>query len=464
MDLNSYIDNMRDDIIKSVQELVKIKSVQDEPKPGMPYGEGVAKALDKALEIAQSLGFRTKNVNGYVGYAEYGEGEEMIGVLGHLDVVPEGDGWTYPPYGAEIHDGKIYGRGTVDDKGPIIAALYGLKAIKDAGLKLSKRVRILFGTNEETGSHEIAYYLKHDEAPTMGFTPDAQYPIIYAEKGITMFNVVKDFNKKSSNIVIKYIKGGERPNVVPGYCEAGLEVKEANKKKEIQDKLEAFIKETGYNLKAEEKDEMLVIKSVGVSAHGSLPHLGKNAIMQLFLFLDRIDLEDSDVKDFIHFFATNVGMETNGKTFGIYLKDETGELTFNVGTIQLDENKGVLGLNIRYPVKYKYEDWMNIFEEKIKTNGMRIEDMLHQPPLYFPPDHPLIKTLSKVYEEQTGQKAELLAIGGGTYAKEMPNTVAFGPVFPGKPELAHQADEYIEIEDLILNAKIYAHAIYELAK
>ncbi|KHO62886.1 putative diguanylate cyclase [Thermoanaerobacter sp. YS13] len=464
MDLNSYIDNMRDDIIKFVQELVKIKSVQDEPKPGMPYGEGVAKALHKALEIAQSLGFRTKNVDGYVGYAEYGEGEEMIGVLGHLDVVPEGDGWTHPPYGAEIHEGKIYGRGTVDDKGPIIAALYGLKAIKDAGLKLSKRVRILFGTNEETGSHEIAYYLKHDEAPTMGFTPDAQYPIIYAEKGITMFNVVKDFNKKPSNIVIEYIKGGERPNVVPGYCEAALKVKEADKKKEIQDKLKAFVKESGYNLKAEEKGEMLVIKSVGVSAHGSLPHLGKNAIMQLFLFLDRIDLEDSDVKDFIHFFAKNVGMETDGKTFGIYLKDETGELTFNVGTIQLDENKGVLGLNIRYPVKYKYEDWMNIFEEKIKTNGMRIEDMLHQPPLYFPPDHPLIKTLSKVYEEQTGQKAELLAIGGGTYAKEMPNTVAFGPVFPGKPELAHQADEYIEIEDLILNAKIYAHAIYELAK
>ncbi|MGI1690988.1 dipeptidase PepV [Thermoanaerobacter uzonensis] len=464
MNLNSYIDNMRDDIIKSVQELVRIKSVQDEPKPGMPYGEGVAKALDKALEIAQSLGFRTKNVDGYVGYAEYGEGEEMIGVLGHLDVVPEGDGWTYPPYGAEIHEGKIYGRGTVDDKGPIIAALYGLKAIKDAGLKLSKRVRILFGTNEETGSHEIAYYLKHDEAPTMGFTPDAQYPIIYAEKGITMFNVVKDFNKKPSNIVIEYIKGGERPNVVPGYCEAALKVKEADKKKEIQDKLEAFVKETGYNLKAEEKGEMLVIKSVGVSAHGSLPHLGKNAIMQLFLFLDRIDLEDSDIKDFIHFFATHVGMETNGKTFGIYLKDETGALTFNVGTIQLDESKGALGLNIRYPVRYKYEDWMNIFEEKIKTNGMRIEDMLHQPPLYFPPDHPLIKTLSKVYEEQTGQKAELLAIGGGTYAKEMPNTVAFGPVFPGKPELAHQADEYIEIEDLILNAKIYAHAIYELAK
>ncbi|MBZ4656237.1 MAG: succinyl-diaminopimelate desuccinylase [Thermoanaerobacter sp.] len=464
MNLNSYIDNMRNDIIKSVQEVVRIKSVQDNPKPGMPYGEGIAKALEKALEIAKNLGFRTKNVDGYVGYAEYGEGEEMIGVLGHLDVVPEGDGWIYPPYGAEIHDGKIYGRGTVDDKGPIIAALYGLKAIKDAGLKLSKRVRILFGTNEESGSHEIEYYLKHDEVPTMGFTPDAQYPIIYAEKGITMFRVVKDFEKKPKNLIVKYIRGGQRPNVVPDYCECGLEVKDENKKREIKEKLQTFVKETGYDIKAEENNDLLTIKSIGVSAHGSLPHLGKNAIMQLLLFLDRIDLEDSDVKDFIHFFAQNVGMETDGKTFGVYLKDGTGELTFNLGTIELDENKGALGLNIRYPVKYKYEDWMTPFEEKIKPYGIRVEDMMHQPPLYFPPDHPLIKALSNVYEEQTGQKAELLAIGGGTYAKEMKNMVAFGPVFPGKPDLAHQANEYIEIEDLILNAKIYAHAIYELAK
>ncbi|MGB9680369.1 MAG: dipeptidase PepV [Thermoanaerobacteraceae bacterium] len=464
MEINSYIDNMKDDLIKAVQEVIKIKSVQDEPKPGMPYGEGVAKALDKALEIAQNLGFKTKNVDGYVGYAEYGEGEEMVGVLGHLDVVPEGDGWIYPPYGAEIHDGKIYGRGTLDDKGPIMAALFGLKAIKDAGLKLSKRVRILFGTNEETGSHEIEYYLEHDEAPTIGFTPDAQYPIIYAEKGITMFNVTKDFYKKPEKFIIKYIRGGQRPNMVPDYCECGMEIKEDKLKEELHNKLNEFIKETGYDLKLEQNGNNFVLKSIGVSAHGSLPHLGKNAIMQLFLFLDKLNIDESDIKDFIHFFAENVGMETDGKTFGVYLKDDTGELTFNVGTIELDENKGSIGLNIRYPVTFKFEDFKKPFEEKIAPHKIRIEDMMHQPPLYFPPDHPLIKTLSKVYEEQTGLKTELLAIGGGTYAKEMKNMVAFGPIFPGKPDLDHQANEYIEIEDLILNAKIYANAIYELAK
>lgn len=196
MILDQYVDILKDELVKSTQEIIKIKSTEGEPKPGMPYGEGPGKALEKALMIADSLGFKTKNVDGYVGYAEYGEGDEMVGVLGHLDVVPEGDGWDYPPYGAEIHDGKIYGRGATDDKGPIMASLYALKAIKDSGLKLSKRVRILFGTNEETGSKEIEYYLKHDEAPTIGFTPDANYPVIYAEKGITMFEVVKDFLKR----------------------------------------------------------------------------------------------------------------------------------------------------------------------------------------------------------------------------------------------------------------------------
>lgn len=464
MNLNDYVESSKDDLIKSVQRMVRIKSVLGDPKPNMPFGEGIAKALDEALKISSELGFKTKNVDGYVGYAEYGEGEELVGVLGHLDVVPEGSGWMYPPYGGEIHDGKIYGRGTTDDKGPIIAALYGLKAIKDANLKLSKRVRILFGTNEETGSNEIKYYLDHEEAPDTGFTPDANYPIIYAEKGITMFEAVKKFNKKSGDFDIAYIRGGERPNMVPDYCECKLEFKKDGLMNDIITKLETFTKNNGYDITAQKDEDTLVIKSFGIGAHGSLPHLGKNAIMQLLLFLDSIYANDDEVKDFIRFFAEEIGMETNGKKLGIYLKDDMGELTLNVGTINMDDNRVSVGFNIRYPVTFKYEQWINTFSDKLNKHEMVIENMTHQPPLYFPPDHPLIRTLSKVYEEQTGKKAELLAIGGGTYAKEMPNIVAFGPIFPGKPDLDHQTNEYIEIDDLILNAKIYANAIYSLAK
>lgn len=463
MDLNKLIDSMGDELISSTQKLLRIKSVEDTGREGMPFGEGVAKSLACALDICKELGFKTVNLDGYVGYAEYGEGEDYVAVLGHLDVVPEGDGWNYPPYGAEIHNGRLYSRGAMDDKGPIMAALYGLKAIKDAKLPLSKRVRIIFGTNEETGSQEMHYYLQREKPPVAGFTPDAEYPIIYAEKGLTVFNAVKDLNVKSNgDIVIKYIKGGQRANMVPDYCEAGVIAKNPS---EIIKVAEEYAVRKDFNIKTEMADGIVVIKSFGVSAHGSLPQMGKNAIMQIFAFLGTLNISDSDIVDFIDFFNKNAGFDVYGEAFGVGLEDKaSGKLSFNVGTVSIDENRADLGLNLRYPVTFKLEDMMNPFNERIEGTGIRVENFEHQEPLYFPEDHELIKKLQKVYEEQTGKEATLLAIGGGTYAKEMPNIVAFGPMFPGQPDTLHQANEYIELEELILNAKIYAHAIYELAK
>lgn len=462
--INELIDTMKDDIVKATQGIVSIKSVMDEPKPGMPFGQGIHDALEYALNLSENLGFRTVNVDGYMGYAEYGEGKEMIGVLGHLDVVPEGDGWKYPPYGGEIHDGKIYARGTLDDKGPIIAALYGLKAIKEASLSLSKRVRIFFGTDEEHGSSEVHYYLERDEAPTAGFTPDAEYPIIYAEKGILTFKLVKDFEKRDNeNIEIKYIKGGNVSNMVPDYCEAYLIFESDKDKKLVMNKLAEFVRETGYDVTYEDKGDHLLIKSKGASAHGSMPHLGKNAIMQMLVFLKTIDI-NGDAKEYIDFFATNVGMEVNGETFGVYLKDDIGDLSFNVGVIEINEKGASMTLNLRYPVTFKTSDVMDKLHKKLEATGIEVKDLMTADPLYFPKEHLLIQKLQKVYEEQTGLEPTLLAIGGGTYAKEMPNIVAFGPIFPGKPDLDHQANEYIEIDDLIMNAKIYGNAIFELVK
>lgn len=464
MDFNKKIDEIKDELVRSTQEVLKIKSVAEPCNEiGKPFGEGVYLCLEKALEISKNLGFKTCNLDGYAGYAEYGEGEEYIGVLGHLDVVPEGDGWMYPPYGAQIHDGKIYARGAVDDKGPIIAALYGLYALKECDVKLSKKVRIIFGTNEENGSTEIEHYLSKEKPPIAGFTPDADFPIIYAEKGITMFDLVKDFDvMQSGDLKIKYIKGGHRPNMVPDYCEALLSSNNVN---EIENAAIKFAKENGFEFKVEVEGKNILIKSYGVSAHGSTPELGKNAIMQLLSFIGTLDIEKCDAFDVVNFFNKYVGFEVDGKSFGVYLEDKaSGKLSFNVGIIDLNEERAVITLNLRYPVTYTYEDMMNPFMKRIENIGFRVENMVHQKPLYYPEDHPLIKTLQKVYNEQTGQRATLLAIGGGTYAKEMPNIVAFGPIFPGKPNLDHQVNEYIEIEDLILCTKIYAHAIYELAK
>jgi len=463
MKLNKLIDDMKEDIIKSTQEIIKIKSVESEPKLGMPFGEGVAKSLECALNTAKRLGFHTVNLDGYVGYAEYGQGEDYILALGHLDIVPEGDGWIYPPYGAEIHDGKMYGRGTTDDKGPIMATLFGLKAIKDANLPLSKRIRVLFGTNEETGSKELEHYLDIEKAPVAGFTPDADYPIINGEKGITIFNIVKEFNiKNKGEKYIKYIKGGQVANIVPDYCEAGIISTNANA---IVKSLGVFIKDNDCKLSAVVNKNLIIIKSIGEAAHGSLPELGTNAIMQLLAFLGTIDIGSNDASELVEFLNKNIGMETHGESFGVCLEDKnSGKLSFNVGTINMDRNSATLTLNLRYPVTNKLEDMMNPFNDKIKGTGIRIEKFVHQEPLYFSPDNPIIKALQKVYTEQTGEEAKLLSIGGGTYAKEMPNTVAFGPMFPGEPDTIHKKNEYITIDNLIKNAKIYAHALYELAK
>lgn len=461
-ELNKKVDGLKQELVESVQGVLRIKSVEEAPVGDMPYGEGVVKALEYTLDLCEKLGFKTKNIDNYVGYAEYGEGEDYVGILGHLDVVPEGDGWVYPPYGAEIHDNRIYARGSLDDKGPTIAALYGLKAIKDAGLPLSKRVRIIFGTNEETGSKEIEYYLKKEKPPVSGFTPDAEYPIINGEKGITIFNLVKDLKKKPSNgIKIDYIKGGQRANMVPDYCEAGII---AQNRETVINALNEFKKNHDYNITIEEK-EKLIIKSVGVSAHGSMPQLGKNAIMQLFAFLETLNLGECDIAEFIKFMNKNAGFDPYGASFGVGLEDKvSGKLSFNIGTIVMDEYKVNMELNLRYPVTCKLDDMMVPFNKRLEGTGIRVENFEHQEPLYFPVDHPLIKTLQSVYTDITGEEAKLLSIGGGTYAKEMPNIVAFGPIFPGKPDLDHQANEYIDIDELVLNTKIYANAIYELSK
>lgn len=463
MDINKKVDEVKEDIVASTQDLVRIKSVRGEEESGMPFGKEPTKALKYCLDLCSKLGFRTVNLDNYIGYAEYGEGEEYVAVLGHVDVVPEGDGWMYPPYGAEVHDGKIFGRGTMDDKGPVISCIYALKVIKDLGLKTSKKIRIIFGTNEETGSgEEIEYYFKNEKPPAGGFTPDAEYPIINGEKGITIFDLVKEVSAKGEESSIKYIRGGQKANMVPDYCEAGILINDLNI---VVNAAKEFVDKTGYDMSVEAEDEVVVVKSKGVSAHGSLPELGKNAIMQLFAFLSELPLEDSDIVEFIKFMNKHIGMDIYGEAFGVGLQDEvSGKLSFNVGVISADEDKIRMTLNLRYPVTCKYEDMIKGLNKTIQGTKIMIENMEHQPPLYFPEDHKVIKTLAKVYEEQTGEKAELLSIGGGTYAKEMPNIVAFGPIFPGEPDLDHQANEYIKIEHLIKNSKIYAHAMYELAK
>ena len=445
MDFNKQLDALQDELIQSLQELIRIKSVGEEAG-AHPFGDGPHECLMACLALGEKLGFRTASVDDMAGYVEYGQGDEMIAVLGHLDVVPEGDGWNYPPYGGVIDNGRLYGRGAVDDNGPTVAAMYALKAIADAGVPLSRRIRVIFGLNEEKGSLCIKHYVqKGEELPVMGFTPDGEYPIINGEKGIVTAVFSRKLGAEGEKRIASF-HAGIASNVVPEFASAEL----------------TFAPEGALPQKVSAEGKTLSAK--GVNAHGSTPELGENAIGRLFLAMDGMGLS-GDHGDAIHFLAKHVGMETRGESLGIALKDDiSGDLTLNMGVAELKGDTLSVTINIRYPVKRKFEEFYPALKAKMAEGGFEETSLSHKNALYMPPESQLIRCLAKVYEEQTGEAARLLSIGGGTYAKAMPNIVAFGPIFPGDEAVEHKPNEYVELDKLMKNAKIIAAAMYELAK
>jgi succinyl-diaminopimelate desuccinylase len=467
--LKKLVDGYEDDVVSSLQEIIKIKSVETQSRKGMPFGEGVDKVLKKFLELADNLGLKTKNYDGYAGHVEIGEGDEIFGILCHLDVVPEGANWTYPPYSAEIHDGKMYGRGAIDDKGPAVASLYALKAIQESDVKLNKKVRLILGTDEESGWEGLDYYFKKEPKPELAFSPDAQYPVIHAEKGILIFDLnyeldVDDEDYSSSD-GFKYevlsLKGGNAPNMVPDSCEVLIKTDYGKSLENIYD---SFVKDSGYDFEIENiNHKKYKIISNGVSAHGSMPEKGENAISYMLEFLS--ELENLNIVDFVDFYNKKIGLDFYGQRIGCNLKDDvSGRLIFNVGQINFIENTIKTTVNIRYPVTLNKGEVIEGIKKAVKDDDVYFDLKNHQKPLYVPKDDPLVQNLMNVYREITGDNESTpIAIGGGTYARAVPKGVAFGALFPGEKELAHQKDEYIKIDDLYKNTLIIASAIKALA-
>src|SRR6056297_1308902 len=248
--LKDIVDSYQKDTVQTLQKLIKIKSVEAKAKEGMPFGEGINETLHEFLKTAEQLGLKTKNVDGYAGHVEIGKGDELLALLCHLDVVPEGSNWKHPPYAAEIHDNKMYGRGTIDDKGPAVASLYALKAIKESEVKLNKRVRLIVGTDEESGWEGLKYYFKKEEQPDFAFSPDAAFPVIHAEKGILIFDLKGEYKiREDAPIIIESIEGGNAPNMVPDYCEALLKIDNTAK---FKTKFDEFKNDNDFNLEYEE--------------------------------------------------------------------------------------------------------------------------------------------------------------------------------------------------------------------
>ncbi|PXV69345.1 succinyl-diaminopimelate desuccinylase [Halanaerobium congolense] len=454
-------ESLRKDIILSTQELVRIPSVEAEAVGEYPYGENVYQALAKALEISEAMGFETKNIDNQAAHIEMGEGEEILALLCHVDVVPEGSNWTYPPYAAEVHDNKIFGRGTIDDKGPAAAALYAMKIVKDLNIELNKRVRLILGTNEESGMASLVYYFKKEKMPELAFSPDATFPAIHAEKGILDLKFSADFKEENKEgLKLEKIKGGNAANMVPDYAEAVLS---GINKAELEKLLEQIDYEAA-DLNLEEVGNKLKLVYTGISAHGSMPEEGKNAISYLIKILAELPFAKTKVREFFDFYSKKIGTEYDGASIGCKDQDDVPTaLTFNTGVIKGDQNKVEFIVNIRYPVKSNAEKVTADIRNNLNQQLIKVEILKDAEPLYVAKDDPFIQKLMAAYQEFTGDKSDPIAIGGGTYARLVDKGVAFGPLFPGQPELAHQKDEYIEIDDLVKSAAIYAKAIIDIA-
>lgn len=461
MDLFNNI-NLDDEFLKDLFGILKINTVKTERLYAAPFGSGIKLGLECILDICRSYGFKTTNLDNYIGYAEYTneDSEDYVGVLGHIDVVPVGDGWNTDPFNPVIKEGKLYARGALDDKGPLFASLYALKLLKDSDIKLSKNVRIIFGTNEESGTEDIDYYLEREKPPTLCFTPDAYFPIVTSEKGILTFELTHKLSH-SGEYRIEYIKGGKKSNIVPDICEVKLSFKD---RRFLNNFNNADLNKE-YNIEALENEDSILIKAFGKSAHASTPEEGDNAVCKMMEYLYRTINFNDDFADFLNDFNNLIGRGYNGENLEINFEDEeSGKLTMNLGIINGNSEEIRMRFNVRYPVTIDFNEIIKKVEEKVSLSSLNFVMGNHNSPLHFPKDHNLIKSLKKAYEETFNKEARLLASGGGTYAKLMPNTVAFGPLNEGDPDLAHQKNEYIEIKQLKKCIEAYARAIYELAK
>lgn len=451
---DKLIENSSENIINTLSELIKFDSVSIESDNNEnPFGKTCSDVLNYTLKIADSMGFRTKNIDNYCGYIEFGEGEELVGIIGHLDVVPanSSDGWTTSPFEPSIRDGKLFGRGSIDDKGPVVASLYAMKSIMDTA-KISKRVRLILGLNEEKSWKCINYYKKHEEWPTIGFSPDANFPAIYAEKGIMSLKLKNKFTIKNFEI-INIDCQNNAINVVPKYCSITLK---NTTNSDIPLK-------SDNSIKISKDNNLIKIESFGVAAHAAHPELGDNAITKLTKYLlDNFEFNSDYLK---YIYDNGLFDLTSPRILGKTIEDETGILTSNIAVLDYENENLIIKINLRVPCTYKLNDVFDKYNLiKQQYSEFEVSIVGKQEPLYVEKDNYLVKTLVDIFNKKTGQNAKPIAIGGGTYARAFENFISYGATMPGDKDMCHQVDEFIEIDKLILSAKIYAEAIYELAK
>lgn len=438
--IRKYIDAHRDEMIALLRELVAVRSVQGKAEPGYPFGREPARALDIMLRRCSEYGLAVENVENYAGSADLGT-DPQLAVLSHLDVVPEGKGWTSDPYTLREEDGRLFGRGTIDDKGPAVAALFAVRAVKELGIPLKKGVRLIFGTNEENGSADLEYYRSKRDLPPMVFTPDGEYPVINAEKG--MLRVYFSAHMGESG---KQISGGTVINAVPSECTC-FYAAGGNRSAGV------CHSSSGQNIAPEVSENMEIFR--GVSAHASAPEKGENAITKFLAFHKG---EDEILTALAELFPHG---ETDGRSCGLGFRDEvSGDMTCVLSMLNTDDRDTLHGaVDIRFPLDRTKAGISSIICGKLEDAGFTVDSCEGVEPHCTDGDSEFVKSLLSAYTEVTGDAGRCIAIGGGTYVHEIEGGVAFGAEFPGEDCNMHSPDEFITVENLLKNAEIMAEAI-----
>lgn len=466
IDWRKEVEARREDLMKDLFTLLSIPSVREDDlaTEDAPVGPGPKAALLKFLELGERDGFLTKNVDNIAGHIEFGEGDETLGVFGHVDVVPVGPGWDTDPFEPVEKDGRIYARGASDDKGPTMAAYYALKIIKELGLPVSKKTRVIIGTDEESEWKCMDHYLEVEETPDFGFSPDAEFPIINGEKGNTTI-LIEYPGKNEGNLTLVKFDSGMRDNMVPEIATAVVDI--SGDINAFEKEFEEYLTTVPVTGDIEVVGSTATLTVHGKAAHGAMPSKGINAGTYLANFLSFYDFSGS-AKDYLTTIADYIHTDTEGKHFGVnHVDDIMGDLTMNAGVFKFDSSRddNIITLNFRYPKGLTEEMIFDRISEKTaNTSAKVIQKPGGKGPHYVSPEDPLVKTLLDVYEDHTGLKGHEQVIGGGTFGRLLERGVAYGAMFPDSIDTMHQKNEFISVDDLINATVIYADAIYRLIK
>lgn len=457
--ISEYIDSQKEYFLRDIKTLVDIKSVRETAKDGMPFGQGPAKALQAAIDIAKTHGFETLNFENYAGEITLGQNPVLM-LLAHLDVVDEGDGWTYSPYCLTQVGTKIYGRGTTDDKGAAICCIYALKAARELFGEPKNGVRLVLGCGEETGSEDMEYYFSKRETLAYTVSPDADYPVINLEKGRYAPDFYKNTENNGKKTIVSF-DGGHTKNIVPRKAHA---VVSGFTKDEIEEKAKQSEEKTAVKFYISQDCTNIKITAEGISSHAANPEKGNNASTALISLINTLDLDKNETTDsFKSLEKLFPHGETDGKSVNVKMQDEvSGELTLNFGVLSFCDGEIKGAVDLRCPLCANKENVCDEIKNALEKHGFSVSNDEMSPVHYVSEDSPVVKTALKVYEEYTGEKGTCLAIGGGTYVHEIDGGIAFGTTFPDTERNIHSADEFAEIDELLLSTKMYTAMIREL--